>query len=129
MRKHKRFSDVLSAIYLNKKGRQITVNKAELVSAIAEKCEVTKAFSEEMLNATCEIIMDHVAAGDEIKLVGFGRLAPVDRAPRVATVFGGKQIKIPAKKAVVFIASERFKKMLNPPKKKKLGASRKKNKP
>lgn len=95
------------------------MNKAEFVGAIAEKCDVTKAMAEEMLNATCEIIKDRVVSGDEVKLIGFGRFFPVDRAPRVATSFNGKRIKIPAKKAVVFTASESFKKRLNPPKKRK----------
>lgn len=102
------------------------MNKGEFISALAEKCNVPKVKAEEMVNASCCIIEATIAAGETVKLLGFGSFAPVDRAPRVATSFSGKRIEIPAKKAVVFSASKSFKDLLNPPKRKR-GRPRKGN--
>ena len=102
------------------------MNKGEFISALAEKCNITKLEAAAMVNASCGIITEAVAAGNSVKLLGFGAFAPVDRAPRVATSFRGKRIEIPAKKAVVFSASKSFKDLLNPPKRKR-GRPRKGN--
>lgn len=71
------------------------------------------------VNVTCSEIKEQVSAGYPVKLVGFGTFTRVDRAPRVATSFKGVRIEIPAKKAAVFSPSESFKKMCNPPKRKR----------
>ncbi|HBI51305.1 MAG TPA: HU family DNA-binding protein, partial [Ruminococcaceae bacterium] len=46
------------------------MTKAELISAIAEKTELSKKDSEKALNALTAVITDTLAKGDKIQLVG-----------------------------------------------------------
>ena len=72
------------------------MNKAELVTAIANKSKVSKSQIEKYLDATLSIITKTVAEGEEVKLVGFGsfcktiRKAKTGRNPKT-----GQTIKVP----------------------------------
>jgi nucleoid DNA-binding protein len=48
------------------------MNKGELVDAIASKAEVTKKDADMLLGAMIDTIMETVASGDKVTLVGFG---------------------------------------------------------
>lgn len=48
------------------------MNKAELVSGIAENAGVSKREAEKVLDATLKTITDTLASGENIQLVGFG---------------------------------------------------------
>ena len=92
------------------------MKKSEFVAAIADKLadsgvkEVTKKAVEAHLDATLEVIIESVAKGDEITLVGFGSFKRVERKGRTARVPGtGKTVKVPAKKAPAFKAGKIFK--------------------
>ena len=82
------------------------MNKAELVSAIAEKAECTKVQAKSALEAFLSITKDSLKKGDKISLIGFGTFAVSKRAarkgrnPRTKAV-----INIPAKNVVKFKAS------------------------
>lgn len=102
------------------------MNKEAMVKNVAAKTGMTLSHTEEMLNAFCSTIMETVSGGENVLIRGFGKFSRVDRAPRVATSFAGDRIEIPAKKAVVFNASEGFKKALNPPQKKNAKKKKKK---
>lgn len=90
------------------------MNKAELVAAIAEKCEMTKKDAELSLNTTLEIIEKQLKKGDKIALVGFGtfdvskRKAREGRNPRT-----GETMKIPATKVPRFKAGKALKDAIN----------------
>ncbi|WP_375495603.1 HU family DNA-binding protein [uncultured Nostoc sp.] len=58
------------------------MNKGELVDAIANKTGVTKKQSDAVLTAALEAIIEAVANGDKVTLVGFGSFNPRDRAAR-----------------------------------------------
>jgi DNA-binding protein HU-beta len=58
------------------------MNKAELVTAIANKTGQTKADTEQTLHALLETIVDQVAQGDSVALVGFGTFKTAHRAAR-----------------------------------------------
>jgi DNA-binding protein HU-beta len=58
------------------------MNKAELIHAIADKTGLTKADTEKTLNALVETVMDTVADGQEVILIGFGTFKPAHRAAR-----------------------------------------------
>lgn len=79
------------------------MNKAELISSIAEKSGLTKADSGKALDALLESVTEGLTKGDRIALVGFGswtvekRSARTGRNPRT-----GEEIQIPAKKVVKF---------------------------
>ncbi len=81
------------------------MNKAELISSIAEKSGLTKADAGKALDALLESVTEGLTGGDRIALVGFGswtveeRKARTGRNPRT-----GEEIQIPAKKVVKFKA-------------------------
>ena len=82
------------------------MNKAELVSAIAEKAECTKVQAKNALEAFLSITSDTLKKGDKISLIGFGTFAVSQRAARKGRNPRTKEvIKIPAKKVVKFKAS------------------------
>ena len=90
------------------------MNKTELISAIAEKANLTKAQSAQFLdayNATVEAALD---AGDEIRLVGFGTYSvknlPARETRNPAT---GKMIKVKASRKPVFKFGKAFADKLN----------------
>ena len=51
------------------------MNKQQLVSALSEKSEITKKASEQYITDIFDIIMETVAQGDDISLVGFGKFS------------------------------------------------------
>jgi DNA-binding protein HU-beta len=58
------------------------MNKGELVDAIAIKANVTKKEADAVLSATIDTIVEAVAGGDKVTLVGFGSFEKRDRAER-----------------------------------------------
>ncbi len=58
------------------------MNKAELIEAIAGRVTVSKKMAEEVLNATIDSIVEAVANGDKVTLVGFGTFEKRDRKER-----------------------------------------------
>jgi DNA-binding protein HU-beta len=58
------------------------MNKGELVDAVAAKAQVTKKEADAVLTAAIDSIMEAVAAGDKVTLVGFGSFEPRQRAAR-----------------------------------------------
>lgn len=87
-----------------------TMNKAELVDVIAEKTEATKAETDVVVTALIESIMESVAGGDKVSLVGFGSFEPRDRKARDGrNPQTGETIKIPATTVPAFSAGKGFK--------------------
>lgn len=56
------------------------MNKAELVSKMAEKSELTKKEAEAALNAFMKSVEEALVAGDKVQLVGFGTFEKIGRA-------------------------------------------------
>lgn len=48
------------------------MNKQELVNAIAENSGISKKNVEEVLKNFVTVVMDDVAAGNKVQLIGFG---------------------------------------------------------
>ncbi len=90
------------------------MNKAELISAIAAKAEITKVDAKKALDAFIDVTADSLKKGDRLTLVGFGsfsvtsRVARNGRNPRT-----GLKIKIAAKKVVRFKAGSEINKLIN----------------
>ena len=86
------------------------MNKAELVTSMAEKSGLSKKDAEKALNAFIESVQGALKKGQKVGLVGFGsfevrkRAARKGRNPRTA-----KEIMIPASKAPVFKAGKTLK--------------------
>ena len=86
------------------------MNKADLVSMIAAKSNLTKKDSESALNAFVETVQTALKKGEKIQLVGFGTFEVRSRAARTGINPRTKQaIKIPATKAPVFKAGKSLK--------------------
>lgn len=86
------------------------MNKADLISLIAKEAEVSKALAAVALDAVTCGIRDSLRKGQPVVLIGFGtfkvgkRNARIGRNPQT-----GKEIKIPAKKVVKFVAGKALK--------------------
>ena len=59
------------------------MKKTELIAAVAEKANISKKDAEKAVTATFDVIVDAVAAGDKIQLVGFGTFEVKERAERI----------------------------------------------
>lgn len=79
------------------------MNKAELVTAMAEKSGLTKADAEKALNAFTDTIIDSMKKGERVGLVGFGSFSVAERSARTGrNPQTGKEIQIAAKKVAKF---------------------------
>jgi DNA-binding protein HU-beta len=89
------------------------MNKAELIDAVAEKAEVTKRDADAIVTAMVEAIMETVASGDKVTLVGFGSFEPRDRAAREGrNPKTGETLKIEATTVPGFSAGKGFKQLV-----------------
>ena len=90
------------------------MNKTELISAMAEKSGLTKKDSEKALKAFEEAVIDALASGGKIQLVGFGTFDVVERAARDGrNPQTGEPMKIAASKTARFRVGKIVKDALN----------------
>ncbi|MBS1682916.1 MAG: HU family DNA-binding protein [Bacteroidetes bacterium] len=83
------------------------MNKAELVSKIAEDAEITKAQAASALDSFMEGVTKTLKSGNKLILVGFGTFSVSKRAARNGrNPKTGATIKIKAKKVARFKASK-----------------------
>jgi DNA-binding protein HU-beta len=86
------------------------MNKEELVRTIAIKTATSQKEVSEILNALTEAIMEAVASGEKIVMVGFGTFEPRDRKERQGrNPQTGEPILIPATRVPAFSAGKLFK--------------------
>jgi len=90
------------------------MNKTDLIQAIAEKAELSKAESQRALEAFFETVQSVLKKGEEVSVVGFGTFSVRERAARVGHNPRTKEeIQIAASKAVGFRAGKALKDALN----------------
>ena len=58
------------------------MSKTELIAAVAEKAGLTKKDAERAINAFTGVVIDEVAGGGKVQLIGFGTFETVERAAR-----------------------------------------------
>ena len=81
------------------------MNKTELVSAIAEKANLTKVDAKNALDAAIEAIAGALAEGDKVALLGFGTFSVQEKGARTGINPRTKEkIEIAARKAIKFKA-------------------------
>lgn len=86
------------------------MKKAELIAAVAEKSGLTKKDAEKAVNAVLDSIVEAVAAGDKVSVVGFGTFESRVRNARTGLNPRTKEtIEIPASKQPAFKAGRAFK--------------------
>lgn len=90
------------------------MKKTELIAAIAEKSGLSKKDAENAFNATVDTIIEAVAAGEKIQIVGFGTFEQRERKSRTGCdPRTGNKIEIPASKVPAFKAGKAFKDTVN----------------
>ena len=86
------------------------MNKAELVSAVAEKADMSKKDAEKAVTAVFATIEESLAQSEKVQLVGFGTFEVKDRAERTGRNPQTKEtILIPAAKVPGFKAGKALK--------------------
>lgn len=90
--------------------RYDTMNRAELIEALAERAELTKAQTARMLDAVLDVITATIAAGEQVALIGFGTFKRALRAAREGrNPATGATLKIAAAKLPKFAAGATLK--------------------
>ena len=90
------------------------MNKAELITSISEKSDLTKKDSEKALNSFFETIEETLSKGEKIQLIGFGSFEVRERAARQGRNPQTKaEITIPASKVPVFRVGKALKDYIN----------------
>ncbi len=83
------------------------MNKAEMISNVAEKAELTKKDAEKAVTAVLETISEALSRGDRVQLVGFGTFEIRERAARKGrNPQTGEEIDIAAARVPVFKAGK-----------------------
>lgn len=86
------------------------MNKNELISAVAEKADLSKKDAEAAIAAMVDAITAAMVEGEKVQLVGFGSFEVKTRAARVGrNPKTGAEIEIPAAKTPVFKAGKALK--------------------
>ena len=79
------------------------MNKADLVTSMAEKSELSKKDAEKALNSFIESVQGALSKGEKVQLVGFGSFEVRERAERKGrNPQTREEIVIPASKVPVF---------------------------
>lgn len=90
------------------------MNKTELITAIAEKTELSKKDAEKAIKAFTDVVVEELKKGEKIQLVGFGTFEVSERAARTGrNPQTGAEMNIPASKSPKFKAGKAFKDVLN----------------
>ncbi|MCF7969358.1 MAG: HU family DNA-binding protein [Methylococcaceae bacterium] len=90
------------------------MNKAELIEAIADAADLTKADAGRALDGMVNAITDALKKGDTVSLVGFGSFQVKERAARQGrNPQTGKTITIAAAKIPSFKAGKALKDAVN----------------
>lgn len=90
------------------------MNKTELIDAVAEAADLTKAESSSAVDAVIASVTKALKGGDAVTLVGFGTFQVRDRAARTGrNPKTGDTIKIAASKNPSFKAGKALKDAVN----------------
>lgn len=90
------------------------MNKAELVEAMSDECNVTKKDIERILNSFLGITKQELAKGGKVQLIGFGTFEVSERSERQCKhPQTGELMTVPACKVPKFKAGKAFKEMVN----------------
>ncbi|MEF2073905.1 HU family DNA-binding protein [Consotaella aegiceratis] len=90
------------------------MNKNELVSAVAEKAELSKQQATQAVDAVFDVISTTMSKGDDIRLVGFGTFSVAHRAAsKGRNPSTGAEVDIPARNVPKFAPGKSLKDAVN----------------
>ena len=87
------------------------MNKTDLVDAVAQATDTSKADASNAVDAVFDTITGALKGGDGVQLIGFGNFSVADRAARQART--GEAIQIAASKQPKFKAGKALKDAVN----------------
>lgn len=94
--------------------QESTLNKTELIEAIAKETELSKAAAARALNAVLDTIVKTVAKKQNVQLIGFGTFKAAKRAARAGkNPRTSEPVKIAAATVPKFAAGAAFKAAVN----------------
>jgi DNA-binding protein HU-beta len=95
-------------------GRIVFMNKTDLIDAIAESADISKAAAARALDGFVDAVTDALKKGDQVSLVGFGSFTVRERAARTGrNPQTGATINIKASKNPAFKAGKALKDAVN----------------
>ena len=90
------------------------MNQTELIQQVADEAKLTKTQTQDVVRALLKTIMQVVADGDKVTLVGFGSFEPKVRSAREGrNPKTGESIQIPAARVPTFSAGKSFREVVN----------------
>ena len=90
------------------------MNKAELIDAVAESADISKAAATRAVDTMLNSVTQALKSGDQVTLVGFGTFSVKERAARTGrNPRTGDPIEIPAAKVPSFKAGKALKDAVN----------------
>lgn len=111
--KYSNLIDELSNSYENNR-RNESMNKTELVAAVAEKAEISKKDAEKAVKAFTDAVAEELVNGGKVQLVGFGTFEVSERAAREGrNPKTGAAMPIAASKTPKFKAGKALKDQVN----------------
>lgn len=92
----------------------MSVNRTELVAAIAERSSLTKVQADAALSSLQEVLIESLSKGEAVKVTGLFSLERVNRAARTGrNPRTGEEIEIPAGFGVKITAGSVLKKAVS----------------
>ncbi|KOR30546.1 transcriptional regulator HU subunit alpha [Achromatium sp. WMS2] len=92
------------------------MNKAELINAVAETANISKATASQALDGMTKAITKALQDGDSVSLIGFGTFLVKERAARTGrNPKTGKPLEIAASRVPSFRAGKTLKDAVNDP--------------
>ncbi|MEE2839667.1 MAG: HU family DNA-binding protein [Acidobacteriota bacterium] len=86
------------------------MNKGELIQAVANDANITKAQAQEAMDAFVSNVKKALKSGDKVTLVGFGTFSASTRAARMGrNPQTGQPIQIPQRRVAKFSAGKALK--------------------
>lgn len=90
------------------------MKKLQLTDAVAAKAQITKKEAAAAVDAVLDVIAEALAAGEDVKITGFGGFEVKARAARTGrNPKTGEAVEIPASKYVAFSAGSTLKEKVN----------------
>lgn len=90
------------------------MNKTDFINIVADKANITKRQSEDIINVVFDTLAEALVDGEKIVFSGFGTFEVHERAERVGrNPQTGEEIKIAGSNTVVFKAGKQLKESLN----------------
>jgi DNA-binding protein HU-beta len=90
------------------------MNQTELIQQVADEAKLTKTQAQDALRALLKTIVQVVADGSKVTLVGFGSFEPKVRSAREGrNPKSGETIQIPAARVPTFSAGKAFREAVN----------------